>query len=89
MQPAKDIAIPTIWLNGTSEERLLDDLANARTAITAAIDALCVTAPNSRDYYPQGPAAYEKARHAHILRVEALHKLKQELVEIAEGIIFR
>ena len=89
MQPAKDIAVPSIWLNGTSEEKLLEDLANARTAIKAAIEALCVTAPNSRDYYPQGTAAYEKARHAHILRLEALHKLNGELVEIAEGIIFR
>ena len=79
-------SIPTIHLNGTSKDALLDGYIDAREAIRAAIDKLCETAPNGRDYYPQGDGAFEKARDEHIARLKRLHDVATELGEIAERI---
>lgn len=78
--------IPTIHLNGTSKDALLDALAEALVALFNAERALEATAPNGRDYYPQGPDALTIAAREHRTRVDALVKVRHELVALMEAI---
>lgn len=78
--------IPTIHLNGTSADRLLDDINNAYAKIGEAISALAQTAPNGRDYYPQGNGALEQAQNEHHARISKLVAIKAEVEQIVEGI---
>ena len=81
--------IPTIHLNGTSKAALLHALTEADAAISKAGHALAETAPNARDYYPQGPSAYGKAADEHAARMTALGKIRADLAEIVNAIYFK
>ncbi len=74
--------IPTIHNNGTPRLTLLGDYQRAYETIHDAMEALQATAPNGRDYYPQGEAAIEEAQHEHATRMEALTRVYAELMEI-------
>jgi len=78
--------VPTIHLNGTSKERLLEALEEAYQAITAAQLKLSEAAPNGRDYYPQGPDVILEAVHEHNARVQKLEDVKKEIEHICEAI---
>ncbi len=78
--------IPTVHLNGTSGEDLLDQYGSAVEAVREAIDAVCDTGPNARDYYVQGADAALAAQREHETRVKALKTVRDELVAIMEGI---
>jgi hypothetical protein len=54
--------LPTIHLNGTGADTLLREYSAARVAIEAALDALASATCNPRDFYPQEPGAWERAR---------------------------
>ena len=54
--------MPTIHLNGTGADSLQQEYRAARRAITAAADALAAATCNARDFYPQEPGAWERAR---------------------------
>ena len=71
--------IPTIHLNGTSATWLLEELADASTALGTAIDALRQVTVHGRDYYPQGDHAYPQARAEHDARLNALTAVQQDL----------
>ena len=73
---------PTIHMNGTPRLMLLADYERAYEAVDAALDALRTTAPNGRDYYPQGPGAIAEAQHDHDKRTDALRRVYAELMEI-------
>lgn len=77
---------PTIHLNGTSRERLLDGFMEASQAIEAAYQAIKQTAPNGRDYYPQGARAMEAAEAEHYSRLSRLDAIKKELDEMASAV---
>jgi hypothetical protein len=77
---------PTIHLNGTSKQSLLEALSTALTALCVAQNAVSDCAPNARDYYPQGDGAFAQANREHIARLERLHGLRSELREIADAI---
>ncbi len=80
------VTVPTIHLNGTSREAILDGIAATIRAIDRALDLLCQSAPNARDYYPQGPGAFEQAHREHAKRAERLRSVRDELQTIAESI---
>ena len=71
--------VPTIHLNGTSREALLEQVCNAGHAARILADALSEMAPNGRDYYPQGDHAYPQARAEHDARLNALTAVQQDL----------
>jgi hypothetical protein len=54
--------IPTVHLNGTGFTDLRDGYAAAYDAIDKAMDALAKAELNGRDFYVQGPDAYQQAR---------------------------
>ena len=64
--------LPTIHLNGTGAKSLADEYHAVCRAIDRASDALASATCNARDFYPQGPGAYEQARKE---RREAFRKL--------------
>lgn len=78
--------VPTIHLNGTSQEDLLTQVTKAAHAVYAAVEALSQMAPNGRDYYPQGPDALPLALREHRKRMATLEDLLQELQELSEAI---
>lgn len=74
--------LPTIHLNGTSSERLIDALCDASAALDAAYVAIKQTAPNGRDYYPQGPDALRIATEEHSARLRAVDAVKAEIDQL-------
>jgi hypothetical protein len=78
--------IPTIHLNGTSEDALLEEVTSACQAIREAERALQNAAPNGRDYYPQGAGAIHSALEEHEARLKKLRDVRRELEELAEAI---
>jgi hypothetical protein len=71
--------IPCIHFNGTSKEALIRELCNASEALEAAFQALKKTAPNNRDYYPIGAAAFEAAYNEHNARLAKVDDVKKEV----------
>lgn len=78
--------VPTIHLNGTSARELVDQIETAMGALQTAITALGETAPNGRDYYPQGPTAIGEAGREHQARIDRLQGVRQELEALYAGI---
>jgi hypothetical protein len=54
--------LPTIHLNGTGAQSLKDEYRAVRQAVEAAGDALAAATCNARDFYPQDPGAWQRAR---------------------------
>lgn len=78
--------LPTIHMNGTSRSELLAGYVEVIDALDEAIAALRRAAPNARDYYPQSPQAYPKARDEHLARIAALDAIRQDLNTLAEHV---
>jgi hypothetical protein len=54
--------LPTIHLNGTGAHNLQEEYRAVREAVSAAGDALQRATCNARDFYPQEPEAWQRAR---------------------------
>ena len=82
-------AIPTIHDNGTKKADLLFALTTADEALDKAAEALAKTGPNPRDYYPQGPGAFDKAADEHETRMRQIGKMRADLSEVVNAIFFK
>jgi hypothetical protein len=80
------LTFPTVHMNGTGRQDLLDQYLTAANAVTAARHALHDTYPNGRDYYPQGPEAIQHAMNEHEARLERLAAVRAELLALAEAV---
>lgn len=80
------LTLPTIHLNGTSKAQLFEAVFAALDAIAVARAALQASAPNGRDYYPQGDLAIRQALAEHMTRVRMLDTVYDELHAIAEHV---
>lgn len=78
--------IPLIHLNGSSADELRLRYENVVRAILALADAIHQSAPNARDYYPLGEAAYGHARNEHHAQLAELDKLRIYYREMLLGI---
>jgi hypothetical protein len=74
-------ALPTIHLNGTGADSLQQEYRAVRRAITAAADTLAAATCNLRDFFPQGPRAWQQAQAE---RAEAF-RLLQQVSDYAEA----
>lgn len=77
---------PTIHLNGTSRESLLEDYCAALSALRYAQEKLCAISPNARDYYVAGDDAFRTALGEHRTRIEKAVSLISEVEAITEHI---
>jgi hypothetical protein len=79
--------VPTIHLNGSSEEALKLPLIEAINSLHAAIRTLSENAPHARDYYVQGdgPAFYEATKE-HTDRIQKIAEVRAELCNLVEKI---
>ncbi len=80
------VAIPTVHMNGTSAESLIDDAMKAYQAVGNALEAMRAVTPNARDYYVKGEEAAAEARLQHQLRVMKLTDVRDDLQTIILGI---
>lgn len=80
------MTLPTIHLNGTSAQSLLDQQTDAGHAVYKAMEALGNAAPNARDYYVQGDGAFQRAAAEHTARMEKLRSVYDDLQKLAEHI---
>ncbi len=78
--------LPTIHINGTSRDALVDAFCDADTALRRALDALAATGPNARDYYPQGNEAFGRAVDEHRARLAKLHSVRADVLEIVDAL---
>lgn len=81
------MTIPTVHLNGTKGDDLVEQLCDARSALRDAIKALQNAAPNGRDYYPQGPGAINEAIEQHSRWRQSLEDVYRDLGSLAEAIV--
>lgn len=77
---------PTIHTNGTSKAALLEGYEHATMALNAALMALAQAAPNARDYYPQGAAAFAEAQKGYAADVAALQGVLKHIQYLWESI---
>jgi len=80
------LAVPTVHLNGTSKESLVEQLSEANNAVQDALKALGQANPHMRDYYVQEDGAFYWARDQHGDRMRRLASVGRELVEVAIAI---
>lgn len=77
---------PTIHTNGTAKSALIKQYENATLALNLAVMALDQAAPNQRDYYPQGAAAFAAAMAAHKADLSALQGVLQHVQYLWESV---
>jgi hypothetical protein len=77
---------PTVHFNGTSRESLMDGYEAAWHALEKAYQAIKETAPNGRDFYPQGNAAMNAATEEHFARLRKVDEVKAEISELLVAI---
>jgi hypothetical protein len=80
------LTIPTIHLNGSGRENLTENLEDAYEALDDAYKALRYTAPNGRDYYPQGAGVLERAAEEHMARLRKIHDVMAEIETVLKAI---
>lgn len=78
-----DVVSPIVHLNGTSAERLIEQLSDVYDAAEQLYAALKQAAPNGRDYYPE-PGRLERAIAQHRQRMAAVQAIQASVeAEIA------
>lgn len=78
--------IPTVHLNGTSREELMQQIRDAYDALFSALEKLRAMTPHGRDYYVQGPESGQKARDEHEVRIKMVLYVVNELLIMAAEI---
>ena len=88
LNPNETLEIPVIHSNGSGRENLLNQLTDARYALSKAIGTLQDTQPHMRDYYvkPDAPACYIRAMEQHTRRMAMLGEVDRQLAAIGEEI---
>lgn len=82
----KSLIIPTVHLNGTSQNDLLQQLIDATSTLRTAREAMQKAAPNGRDYYVQNDNALRTAIQQHTDRLTKIDEVIADYETIMEGI---
>ena len=86
MADRQQLIVPTVHLNGTSKNALLEQRQKAWDAINKAFWALNEGCPNARDFYVQDDGAFTRAANRHRARLDQLKAISDELLEEYEAI---
>ena len=73
---------PTININGTSKDDLINPRRDAISALSDIIETLKLVTPNGRDY-PRDPIQCVADRDKHFARINQLRDIQKELLEEA------
>lgn len=77
---------PRLNLNGTSAASLMEGYNVAIQALRVARDKLQESAPHGRDYQSSPIADYPLAVAEHLVRVQSIEHVMNELVVLAENV---
>lgn len=90
-EATKTLHAPTVNINGSSREALLEAYCTAGEAVKKALEATLETSPHGRDYVlaPDIFEHYRKARLEHEKRCAALRGIYFELQALAEAVDMR
>lgn len=77
--------IPTININGTNADHLIEALISAAEAIRKAQRAIDNAGPAQRDY-PNRAADFAAARRANMKRIITLAAVEEEIEQLASGV---
>lgn len=78
-----DLALPSLHLNGTSKEELVQRLSEAHLSLQKAREVLAKAAPHQRDYYVQKDQGnYRRARNQHEARLQKIDDVMTELLDL-------
>jgi hypothetical protein len=80
------LTLPTVHLNGTSRDTLLEGYIAALDALRLATEALQASAPNARDYYVQAGDTFCMAQNQHFVRLARLRETLDEMNTLAEHV---
>jgi len=80
------MSIPTVHLNGTSRDSLVQQRLNLIDALGDVEKAIGKAWPHGRDYYPQGPDALSAAQRVWQKRASIVTNLRDEIIEESQGI---
>jgi hypothetical protein len=80
------LILPTVHLNGTSRDSLLEGYMAAMDALRLAIQEVQAAAPHARDYYVQAGDTFCMAQNQHFTRLARLRETLDELNTIAEHV---
>lgn len=75
----RSYTLPSIHLNGTGKATLKEETHRAYRSVCDTLDVFCDITCNARDYYPQGPDAYTRARQERDEALEHFGAIKQYL----------
>jgi hypothetical protein len=81
-----DITPPTVHLNGTSSDGLVEPLIDAYEKLGDALDSLMQTSPNARDYYVQPEGAIERATTEHVARMRQVSAVRDDIETLISAI---
>lgn len=84
METNEKLTIPTVHLNGSGYDNLMEQYRTALEKIREARRALPV--PHGRDYYVQEDGAFERSRQQYEAQRRRLDEVEEELAGIVLGI---
>lgn len=87
MSNVPNASIPTVHLNGSSPDSLLDAYREVLDVCLKLAKALAEAQPNGRDFYPQGPNAISVAMAEHRTRVERVKLTMDEITALYDGVM--
>lgn len=80
---------PVVHLNGDTKETLLRGYEESYHVLNQALEVMRMMAPNGRNYYPLGNAAYGEAADQYREMCKRIHDTQVEIHAIMEGILDR
>ena len=83
LEKSPALVTPTININGSDAQQLMDALNDAMRSLHDASRALSKCSPHGRDYYVQGPDAIGIAIRQHVSRMQKLADISKELMTIS------
>jgi len=75
---------PSLHLNGTSFDSLLEDYNEAIHSLQIAYNDLLGMSPNGRDYYPQSNKAFADAVTEHSKRLTTISSMVREIEDLRD-----
>jgi hypothetical protein len=81
-RPDVNIEAPTVHLNGTSKDSLIEPLDASYFLLDEAVKMMKQSAPNGRDYYVKEVDSLSRAMDQHLSRMKRVDDVMKEIEEL-------